>query len=73
MVERLVQGNVMRSEKLPSSEPPQPQTRNELQAWVRDRLRSSRVPEQIRFVETLPYNELGKLLRRRVRTDVFGK
>jgi long-chain acyl-CoA synthetase len=44
----------------------------DLQAWVRDRLRSSRVPEQIRFVETLPYNELGKLLRRRVRTDVFG-
>ncbi len=35
-----------------------------LQAWVRDRLRSSRVPQQIRFVETLPYNEMGKLLRR---------
>jgi long-chain acyl-CoA synthetase len=45
----------------------------DLQTWVRDRLRSSRVPEQIRFVETLPYNELGKLLRRRIRTDVFGK
>lgn len=45
----------------------------DLQAWVRDRLRSSRVPGQIRFVETLPYNELGKLLRRRVRTDVFGR
>jgi long-chain acyl-CoA synthetase len=45
----------------------------DLQAWVRDRLRSSRVPEQIRFVPTLPYNELGKLLRRRVRTDIFGQ
>jgi long-chain acyl-CoA synthetase len=45
----------------------------DLQAWVRERLRSSRVPEQIRFVETLPYNELGKLLRRRVRSDFFGK
>jgi len=44
-----------------------------LQAWVRDRLRSSRVPEHIHFVPTLPYNELGKLLRRRVRTDVFGQ
>ncbi|HEY3654389.1 MAG TPA: AMP-binding protein [Steroidobacteraceae bacterium] len=44
----------------------------DLQAWVRDRLRSSRVPEQVRFVQTLPYNELGKLLRRRVRTDIFG-
>lgn len=45
----------------------------ELQAWVRERLRSSRVPEQIRFVQTLPYNELGKLLRRQVRTEIFGK
>jgi len=40
-----------------------------LQAWVRDRLRSSRVPQQIRFVETLPYNEMGKLLRRVVRAE----
>src|SRR5260370_16039432 len=29
----------MRSEKLPSSEPAQPQTRNELQAWVRGQLK----------------------------------
>src|SRR5260370_35750566 len=29
----------MRSEKLPSSEPAQPQTRNELQAWVREHLK----------------------------------
>ena len=41
----------------------------ELQTWVRDRLRSSRVPQQVRFVSALPYNELGKLLRRVVRTD----
>lgn len=41
----------------------------ELQAWVRGRLRSSRVPQVIRFVEVLPYNELGKLLRRVVRDD----
>ncbi|WP_157218048.1 class I adenylate-forming enzyme family protein [Flavisphingomonas formosensis] len=40
-----------------------------LQAWVRARLRSSRVPQQIRFVETLPYNEMGKLLRRVVRAE----
>jgi diguanylate cyclase (GGDEF)-like protein len=39
MVERFVQGNFMRSEKLPSSEPGQPQTRNELQAWVREHLK----------------------------------
>jgi long-chain acyl-CoA synthetase len=39
-----------------------------LQELVRTKLRSSRVPQQIRFVDELPYNELGKLLRRVVRT-----
>lgn len=39
----------------------------ELRALIKDRLRSSRVPERIMFVETLPYNEMGKLLRREVR------
>jgi acyl-CoA synthetase (AMP-forming)/AMP-acid ligase II len=38
-----------------------------LQDMVRARLRSSRVPEIIRFVPELPYNEMGKLLRREVR------
>ena len=41
---------------------------DELRGLIKDRLRSSRVPEQIRVVETLPYNEMGKLLRREVRT-----
>ena len=36
----------------------------ELQAWVRERLRSSRTPERIEFWVELPYNETGKLLRR---------
>lgn len=40
---------------------------NELREMIRGRLRSSRVPEQIRFVEALPYNEMGKLLRRQVK------
>jgi len=40
---------------------------DELRALIRDRLRSSRVPEQIHVVEALPYNEMGKLLRREVR------
>ncbi len=31
---------------------------------IRDHLRSSRVPEIVRFVDELPYNETGKLLRR---------
>lgn len=42
-------------------------TAEELQAFVRAELRSSRVPEQIRFVDALPYNEMGKLLRRNVK------
>lgn len=39
----------------------------EIKTLIRDRLRSSRVPERILVVETLPYNEMGKLLRREVR------
>jgi acyl-CoA synthetase (AMP-forming)/AMP-acid ligase II len=39
----------------------------ELCALVRGRLRSSRVPEKIIHVRELPYNEMGKLLRREVR------
>ncbi len=38
-----------------------------LQQWVKDRLRSSRTPERIEFWSELPYNETGKLLRRKVR------
>jgi len=40
---------------------------DELKQWVKDRLRSSRTPERIEFWEELPYNETGKLLRRKVR------
>ena len=40
----------------------------ELCELVRARLRSIRVPETIRFLPSLPYNEMGKLLRREVRT-----
>jgi acyl-CoA synthetase (AMP-forming)/AMP-acid ligase II len=39
----------------------------ELRALIRGRLRSSRVPERIAILEALPYNEMGKLLRREVR------
>jgi len=50
-------------------EPGQPApSEEELRKLVKDRLRSSRVPEQIRVCESLPYNEMGKLLRREVRT-----
>ena len=39
----------------------------ELCSLVRERLRSSRVPEAVRFVDELPYNETGKLLRRDIK------
>lgn len=38
-----------------------------LRALVKERLRSSRVPERILVLDALPYNEMGKLLRREVR------
>jgi acyl-CoA synthetase (AMP-forming)/AMP-acid ligase II len=39
----------------------------ELKDLIRARLRSSRVPERVAFVQELPYNEMGKLLRREVK------
>ncbi|HKY93333.1 MAG TPA: AMP-binding protein [Nevskiaceae bacterium] len=39
----------------------------ELKGLIKDRLRSSRVPERIAVLPALPYNEMGKLLRRQVR------
>jgi long-chain acyl-CoA synthetase len=43
-----------------------------LQQWVRARLRSSRVPERIVFRSELPYNEMGKVLRRALRRELAG-
>jgi acyl-CoA synthetase (AMP-forming)/AMP-acid ligase II len=40
---------------------------NELRTLIKNRLRSSRVPERIAVLSALPYNEMGKLLRREVR------
>jgi acyl-CoA synthetase (AMP-forming)/AMP-acid ligase II len=34
---------------------------------IRTSLRSSRVPEYVTFVDALPYNEMGKLLRREIK------
>jgi len=39
----------------------------ELCTLVKERLRSSRVPSRVEFWDELPYNETGKLLRRKVR------
>lgn len=41
----------------------------ELQQWVRQSLRSSRVPERIVFRDQLPYNEMGKVLRRIIKLE----
>ncbi len=37
---------------------------DELRAFVRERLRSTKAPQDIRFATELPYNDTGKLLRR---------
>jgi long-chain acyl-CoA synthetase len=50
--------------------PGQSVTAAALQEWVRTRLRSSRVPERLVFRQALPYNEMGKLLRRVVRGEL---
>jgi acyl-CoA synthetase (AMP-forming)/AMP-acid ligase II len=53
----------------PGHEPP---SEDELRRLIRDRLRSSRVPERIAVLDALPYNEMGKLLRREVRKVFSG-
>jgi acyl-CoA synthetase (AMP-forming)/AMP-acid ligase II len=42
----------------------------DVQAHVRERMRSSRTPDHVVVVEELPYNETGKLLRRVLRSDM---
>jgi acyl-CoA synthetase (AMP-forming)/AMP-acid ligase II len=46
---------------------------DELRGLIKARLRSSRVPERIVILDALPYNEMGKLLRREVRKLFQGK
>jgi len=43
----------------------------DIQDWVRARLRSSRVPSVVRFRAALPYNDMGKLLRRVIRGEMI--
>ena len=42
-----------------------------LQDFVREALRSSKTPDSVTFVETLPYTDTGKLLRRIVLSDLL--
>jgi acyl-coenzyme A synthetase/AMP-(fatty) acid ligase len=43
---------------------------DQLQAWVRERLRSTKTPQVIKFRKEMPYNETGKLLRRVLRDEL---
>jgi cyclohexanecarboxylate-CoA ligase len=43
---------------------------DELRDWVTQHLRSSRAPEHVEFRDELPYNDMGKLLRRVLRTEL---
>jgi long-chain acyl-CoA synthetase len=45
-------------------------TADELREWVKARLRSSRAPQHVQFRPELPYNETGKLLRRKLRDEL---
>ncbi|MEO8693111.1 MAG: class I adenylate-forming enzyme family protein [Acidimicrobiales bacterium] len=45
-------------------------TGEELRDWVTQHLRSSRSPEVIEFRDELPYNDMGKLLRRVLRLEL---
>ena len=45
---------------------------NEIIRLVKTKLRSSRVPSIIKYMDELPYNETGKLLRRGIRDNFFG-
>jgi acyl-CoA synthetase (AMP-forming)/AMP-acid ligase II len=53
--------------------PGQAPSPDEVRDWVRDRLRSTRVPAYVEFVPELPYNELGKLLRRRLQAEFTAR
>jgi len=45
-------------------------TTDELAAWVKARLRSTKTPEVWEFREALPYNDTGKLLRRQLKAEM---
>jgi acyl-CoA synthetase (AMP-forming)/AMP-acid ligase II len=45
-------------------------TPDELNAWVRERLRSTKTPQSYEFRSELPYNETGKLLRRVLKQEL---
>jgi acyl-CoA synthetase (AMP-forming)/AMP-acid ligase II len=53
--------------------PGQDASEEELQSWVRERLRSTKTPQVVQFREEMPYNETGKLLRRVIRHELSAE
>jgi acyl-CoA synthetase (AMP-forming)/AMP-acid ligase II len=47
-----------------------PPATDDLAAWVKARLRSTKTPEVWAFRDVLPYNDTGKLLRRQLREEM---
>jgi acyl-CoA synthetase (AMP-forming)/AMP-acid ligase II len=47
-------------------------TEGEMQAWVVTHLRSSRQPKVVEFRTELPYNDMGKVLRRVLRDEMIA-
>ncbi|MGV0870631.1 class I adenylate-forming enzyme family protein [Mycolicibacterium sp. XJ879] len=45
---------------------------DDVRDWVKSRLRSSRTPHDVHFVDELPYSDTGKLLRRELRRRLNG-
>ncbi|HEY2661280.1 MAG TPA: fatty acid--CoA ligase family protein [Caulobacteraceae bacterium] len=56
----------------PRGEPDPEALPEALRAFVRERLRSTKVPQVIRFQAELPYTETGKLLRRVLKAGFVG-
>jgi len=60
-------GETVAAAIVPKGQPPAP---DELAAWVKARLRSTKTPEVWEFRQALPYNDMGKLLRRQLRAEM---
>jgi acyl-CoA synthetase (AMP-forming)/AMP-acid ligase II len=45
---------------------------DDVRQWMRERLRSTKAPEQVFFRTSLPYNETGKLLRRVLKQELLA-
>jgi acyl-CoA synthetase (AMP-forming)/AMP-acid ligase II len=54
-------------------EPDHDVTPEELVAWTRSRLRASKTPSEILVRESLPYSDIGKLLRRVVKAELVER